>query len=323
MKKIATYTTEGNRKIFACEIDEVAFTVGEEVHYGKIANSTYTLPKVQANENQILVLENEGTEKEAWILQDKVLQGTFYEKQGGKMENEIFVRDISRFTQIPPLEFYDDGTTQNFNETLQAWEYSNKGGTLLEKELAQRLESAKIERLKQLESDWQASKLIVIQNGNTIIIKHDTEERKIFLDNIELVKNESTKSNTVLSYRQVDKENKCRYSITLVYYIWKYLFADSFLFVGASGFEESVRSKNEGEYTLAKLKIENATTTDGVNNVVYDFINPQGIVIDISVKAEEMLANTETPEAIKQMILFEKEKDPNGEIHLIKKEKCQ
>lgn len=317
MKQIAEYKLINGKKCFTSLQNEIF----HEGKYQKFANSTYTLPKVQANENQYLVLENEGTDKEAWILEDKVLKGVFYEKQGGKMATEIFVRDSARFTEIPPLAFYDDGTTQIFNEDLQEFEYNNRGGVLLEKELAEQLESAKIERLKQLESNWQASKLIVIQNGNTIRIKHDTEERKFFLDNIELVKNETTNSNTVLSYRQVDKEEKCQYRISLVYYIWKYLFADLFLIARLSGFKESIRSKNEGEYTITKLKIENARTIEELNAIVCDFVNPQGVIIDVSVKAKEIFEHADTPENVKQLIL--KLTDKNGEIHLIEKVLCQ
>ncbi len=313
MKQIAEYKLINGKKCFTSLQNEI-FHEGE---YHKFANSTYTLPKVQANENQYLALENEGTENEAWILCEKTLKGTFYEKQGGKIENEIFLRDIERYTEVPKLEEYDDGSIQTFNEELQAWEYTEKGGILLEKELKEELEKAKKERLAQLENDFNASKLIVIQNGNTIVIKHDTFEREHFLKNIELVVNETTQTNTVLSYRQNDIENRCQYRISLVYYIWKYIFIDLFLVARSSGFKESIRSKNQGEYTIAQLKIANVKTIEELNGVTCNFVNPQGTVIDVSVKAKEIFDNSNTPDDVKALI--SKLTDAEGNVHLIEK----
>lgn len=309
--KIADFEIINDKKVFKAIID--APKIGEE--YFTTATSTIILPTVLPNNNQYLVLENE-----EWVLFEKELNDIFYKKDNCELVNTIFQKDIDLYTKIPPLESFN-GTIQQFNNELQVWEYIEKGEILLEKERLEALEIAKKESLTQLQNDYNASKVIVIQNGNTITIKHDTEERKFFLDNIELVKNETTNSNTVLSYRQVDKENKCRYSISLVYYIWKYLFTDLFLVARSSGFRELIRSKNEGEYTLAKLKIENARTIDELNAVVCDFVNPQGIVIDVSVKAKEIFEHPDTPENVKQLIL--KLTNENGEIHLIEKVLCQ
>jgi len=312
MKQVAEYKLINGKKCFASIQEAVSF----EGEYHKFANSTYTLPKVQANENQYLVLENEGTENEAWILQEKTLKGTFYEKQGGKIENEIFLRDAQRYTEVPKLEEYEDGTVQTFNEELQVWEYTEKGGTLLEKERIEALEIAKKERLTQLQNDYNASKVIVIQNGETITIKHDTNEREHFWKNIELVSNETTQNHAVLTYRQNDIENNCQYRISLVPFVWQYLFNDLFLFKRSSGFKESIRSKNEGEYTFAKFRITNSQTIEGLNAVSYNFINPQGLIIDISAKATQMLDDINVSQEIKDLI---RDRTQNGEIHLIEK----
>lgn len=309
--KIADFEIINDKKVFKAIID--APKIGEE--YFTIANSTRILPTVLPNNNQYLVLENE-----EWVLFEKELNDIFYKKDNCELVNTIFQKDIDLYTKIPPLKAFN-GTIQQFNNELEVWEYIEKGEILLEKERLEALEIAKKERLTQLQNDYNASKVIVIQNGNTIRIEHDTEERKFFLDNIELVKNETMNSNTVLSYRQIDKEEKCQYRLSLVYYIWKYLFADLFLIARSSGFKESIRSKNEGEYTVTKLKIENARTIEELNAVVCDFVNPQGVIIDVSVKAKEIFEHTDTPENVKQLI--SKLTDKNGEIHLIEKVLCQ
>jgi hypothetical protein len=58
-----------------------------------------------------------------------------------------------------------------------------------------------------------------------------------------------------------------------------------------------------------------------LNAIVCDFVNPQGVIIDVSVKAKEIFEHADTPENVKQLIL--KLTDKNGEIHLIEKVLCQ
>lgn len=321
MMKIAIYTIENNCKIFSSESDAVELIEDGKIIYSKIYNSTFTLPKVQANENQNLILANEGTEQEEWILQDKVLQGTFYEKSSGRVETEIFKRDIDKYTEIPHLPQYEDGTMQEFNDTLQVWEYTTKGKILLQIELAEQLENAKIERLRQLESDWEASKLIVIQNGETIYIKHDTKQRDEFIKKIEQVQKEDMLSKVTVSYYQ--QQDGDIYEISFVPYIWTFIFGELFMSTRDSGLKESSRYHNKKIFDIYSLKIENAKTLEELNALSFRFDNPNGIIININQKAIEMLENSETPDWIKKMILAEKLKNANGEIHLIKKIVCQ
>jgi|694.fasta_scaffold75829_5 hypothetical protein len=304
--KIADFEITNDKKVFKAIID--APKIGEE--YFTIANSTKILPTVLPNNNQYLVLENE-----EWVLFEKEINDIFYKKDNCELVNTVFQKDIDLYTKIPPLKAFN-GTIQKFNNKLQAWEYVEKGEILLEKERIEALEIAKKERLTQLQNDYNASKVIVIQNGETITIKHDTNEREHFWKNIELVSNETTQNHAVLTYRQNDIENNCQYRISLVPFVWQYLFNDLFLFKRSSGFKESIRSKNEGEYTFAKFRITNSQTIEGLNAVSYNFINPQGLIIDISAKATQMLDDINVSQEIKDLI---RDRTQNGEIHLIEK----
>ena len=304
--KIADFEITNGKKVFKAIID--APKIGEE--YFTIANSTKILPTTLPNNNQYLVLENE-----EWVLFEKEVNDIFYKKDNCELVNTIFQKDIDLYTKIPPLKSFN-GTIQKFNNKLQAWEYVEKGEILLEKERLEALEIAKKEHLTQLQNDYNASKVIVIQNGETITIKHDTKEREYFWKNIELVSNETTQNHAVLTYRQNDIENNCQYRISLIPFVWQYLFNDLFLFKRSSGFKESIRSKNEGEYTFAKFRITNSQTIEGLNAVSYNFINPQGLIIDISAKATQMLDDINVSQEIKDLI---RDRTQNGEIHLIEK----
>ena len=283
----------------------------------------YTEVKPVFNSDTHFAMFDENSQ--TWNYKEFSPLGVFYNKKSmAKIEirsqyDADYAADL--YTNISPLQEYEDGTIQVFNDTLQAWEYTEKGEILLEKERLEALEIAKKERLTQLQKDYNASKVIVIQNGETITIKHDTKEREWFWKNIEIVLNETTEQNTVLVYRQLDTENLCQYKISLVCYVWKYIFSDLFLITKSSGFKESIRSKNEGEYTFAKFRITNSQTIEGLNAVSYNFINPQGLIIDISVKAQEMFENPETPDYIKSLITNSVKAD--DKIHLIEKELCQ
>jgi len=106
-------------------------------------------------------------ENKVWILKDKKISGYFYEKKGGKMETEIFIRDIDKYTETPPFEDFGDGSIQDFNETLQYWEYVKKQEKVLELEFSKIQESKIIE----IQKDYQLSQQILIKNGKSVLIK--------------------------------------------------------------------------------------------------------------------------------------------------------
>ncbi len=309
--------------IYAYDLDKVFINETVEkispLDGSRIVPQFYTEIKPVFNNNTHFAIFDEGSQ--SWNYKEFSPIGVLYNKQTMdkiEVKSQLDLRySTDLYTDIIPLQEYDDGSIQAFNEELQTWEYTEKGATLLEKERIEALEVAKKEHLAQLENDYNASKVITIQNGNTIVIKHDTFEREHFLKNIELVGNETTQTNTVLSYRQNDIENRCQYRISLVYYIWKYIFIDLFLVGRSSGFKESIRSKNQGEYTIAQLKIANVKTIEELNGVTCNFVNPQGTVIDVSVKAKKIFDNSNTPDDVKALI--SKLTDAEGNVHLIEK----
>jgi hypothetical protein len=254
-----------------------------------------------------------------WIVKDKKISGSFYEKKGGKMETEIFLCDIEKYTEIEPFEDFGDGSIQNFNEALQVWEYTKKGNIVLEYEMKNLVELSKKQKLEELERNFNSSKLIVIQNGETMVIKHDTNKRREFMKNLEIVTNEYSDQKGVLRYWQHDDENNCIYTIVLSTYIWKYIFSDLFSFTSQNGFKPSIRTENEFTYEITKAKISNATTLEEIMKISYNLINPSGLVIDISIKAKEIFDNPNTPESIKEEIVKLTTEDG---IHLIKKILC-
>jgi len=258
-------------------------------------------------------------ELQKWTVKDKEISGSFYEKKNGKIETEIFLCDIEKYTQIKPFQDFDDGSIQNFNEALQVWEYTKKGNIVLEYEMKKLVELSKKQKLEALERDFNASKLIVIQNGETIVIKHDTKEREEFIKNIEIITNEYNDKKGALIYWQEDIENRCTYNITLSTYIWNYIFSDLFSFARPSGFKTCSRTENKLTYQTTKAKILNATTLEEIMKISYNLINPSGIVIDISIKAKEIFDNPNTPASIKEEIVKLTTEDG---IHLIKKILC-
>ena len=304
--KIADFEITNGKKVFKAIID--APKIGEE--YFTIANSTKILPTVLPNNNQYLVLENE-----EWVLFEKELNDIFYKKDNCELVNTIFQKDIDLYTKIPPLKSFN-GTIQQFNNELEVWEYTEKGSELLELEFQERLQILKDTKFIQLSDSYKASKLIVIQNGETIKIEHNTVERDYFFKNIEFMSNETIQSRSVLTYRQDDIKNNCQYSLALVPYIWQYLFNDLFLFERSSGFKESIRSSNQGMYSKTQLRIDNAKTIEELNQISFNFINPNGLVIDISEKATQMLNDVNVSQEIKDLI---SDRTQNGEIHLIEK----
>ena len=70
-------------------------------------------------------------------------------------------------------------------------------------------------------------------------------------------------------------------------------------------------------YELALEKINNASTQAELDAITWSFLNPQGIVIDVNDKANEMLADSEVSDFAKAAINTAKDLI-TGEIHLVK-----
>ncbi len=159
--KIADFEITNDKKVFKAIID--APKIGEE--YFTIANSTKILPTVLPNNNQYLVLENE-----EWILFEKEINDIFYKKDNCELVSKVFQKDINLYTKIPPLKSFN-GTIQQFNNELQAWEYVEKGSELLELEFQEKLKILTDTKLNKIRSDYQQAQQVLLKNGKAILIR--------------------------------------------------------------------------------------------------------------------------------------------------------
>lgn len=182
------------------------------------------------------------------------------------------------------------------------------------------LEALKKEKTRLLNNDFNVSKKITIQNGNTLIIEHDTPERRIFLEKLTTVLQESLVSNVSISYQQ--KVNNVMYRFSALPTIWNYIFKDLFLVDRKTsdgtltGFKENSRERNKIIFDAVELKIQNTTTTEELNAISWEFANPNGIFINVNEKAAQMLNDPTVDDFTK--LAINKLKDPEtGQIHLI------
>lgn len=253
---------------------------------------------------------------DAWVLENLKESGTFYLKTDATEFSEIVKKDADLYTQIATLQKYDDGTTQAFDDATQSWEYTFKGADLLEAERLEALEASKQVKITQLKKDFNASKKITIQNGNTLIIEHDTSERKYFLKLIEEVSNLDSIPNTAYEYEQSTDVGGLGFRILPE--IATYIFKDLFVATLKNGTKVNARRHNKSIiYNNILSQIKNATTQSELDAVTWTFANPQGIVIDVNNKAAEMLADPTVSDFAKAAI--NAAKDPaTGEIHLVK-----
>ena len=179
--------------------------------------------------------------------------------------------------------------------------YISNGGTVIDLAGIIDLKNLKIQKKTQLELSFNNSKFIKILGATiSIDIKNNTTQRDRFLELIEKVGKEESSNSAVLTYYQTETDKV--YDITFVPYIWQYIYTQLFLTQRPSGFKESLRYVNRRKYDEYFLKIENATTLEAVNAIDFQFISPNGIVIDINQNAHDMLNDVEVPQRIKDLI---------------------
>jgi hypothetical protein len=170
-----------------------------------------------------------------------------------------------------------------------------------------------------LEFDFNASKKITIQNGTTLIVEHDTPERAYFLKLIENVSNLSTTRGAFIYKQRTDAGVL---ALRILPEIATYIFKDLFVATLANAHQTEVNSRVHNQttvYELALEKINNATTQAELDSIsdTWNFLHPQGILIDVNTKAAEMLADPTVSQFAKDAI--NAAKDPaTGEIHLVK-----
>lgn len=194
---------------------------------------------------------------------------------------------------------------------LIGWQYSNG-------ELYKPLQILKEEKLEELKKDLNESKKIIIQNGKTLVIEHDTPERKHFLKLIEDVSNLSSMQGGAFVYEQQTDEGKLAFRILPE--IATYIFKDLFITTLANTQKTKVNSRVHNRttvYELALEQINKANTQAELDAIKWDFLNPNGIVIDVNAKAKKMLVDPTVSKFTKDTI--NAVKDPStGEIHLVK-----
>jgi hypothetical protein len=308
MRLIYAYDSEQYfTKIIEQNIDELT---GE--YPPVVFGTTQPTPTYNAN------LEIPKFVNDAWILEDLKESGVFYLKADATELTEIAKKDADLYTTIEPLKKYDDGTTQAFNDATQAWEYTFKGADLLEAERLEALHASKQDSIAQLESDYNESKKITIQNGKTLIIAHDTPERDKFLDLIEKVSNLSTTQGAAFIYEQQTDVGKL--ALRILPEIAAYIFKDLFIATLANAQQTKVNSRVHNKttvYELALEKINDATTQAELDLVTWTFLKPAGIVIDVNTEAVKMLNDATVSQFAKDAI--NASTDPTtGEIHLVK-----
>lgn len=176
----------------------------------------------------------------------------------------------------------------------------------------------KSNRVLDLETDFNASKKITVQNGKTLEVEYDTPERDIFLKLIEDVSNLSTTEGAAFIYEQQTDAGKL--ALRILPEIAAYIFKDLFVATLNNPQQTKVNSRVHNKttvYELAREEINKATTQAELDAITWNFLNETGIVIDVNDKAEQMLEDPTVSDVAKAAI--NAAKDPTtGEIHLVK-----
>ncbi len=214
------------------------------------------------------------------------------------------------------LTFYSEAewAFDSLSGDLQ-WDVSNSTAKptsekFLELEKVLTLNADKATKIELLNRDFNASKKITIQNGNTLIIEHDTPERDYFLQLIEIVS--KLRPTEAVEYVQG------KLGFRILSEIAAYIFKDLFTATLTNGTELNARKRNKTTiYNNALENINNVATQTELDAVTWNFLNPDGIIINVNNKAAEMLADPTVSDFAKAAI--NAAKDPiTNEIHLVK-----
>ena len=241
---------------------------------------------------------------DAWILEDLKETGVFYLKTNATEFAEIPKKDANLYTTIEPLQKYDDGTTQAFDDATQAWEYLVKGDDLLEAERLEALEASKQAKFSQLKIDFDKSKKITLKNGTTWVIEGATY--KALKDKLTLIFSDNADLTKVYTFFEGDIF-KPNYYVNVICYIWRYILKDFYEIVLGVG-------NNRKVYDFAKSDIINAQDLTTLNAITWSFT--PAVVIDVSEIAMELEQQADTPQYVLDVIAAAK--DAQGEIHLVK-----
>tara|TARA_Y100000401_G_scaffold29233_2_gene21291 strand:- start:5959 stop:6765 length:807 start_codon:yes stop_codon:yes gene_type:complete len=252
--------------------------------------------------------------------------------QGG-VENFCFLRDREVMESFGnDMSKWIALECENFNEEKNYKILNNKLFEVGENEystyfLQEELDKQKKLKLKELNEVYNNSKKIIIQNGNTLVISHDTPEREHFIANLPKLPNWNEVSffgnykHSTLGYWQ--SEGKKIYGFFADSIIWSEVFGS--LFIDKES-KTLIFAQNKRFYDIYKNKVSNAKTISELNSISFKGIS-NGIMINIKNEAELILekfkpslVSITVKNGIKKNITkaIKEIQDENGEIHLIK-----
>ena len=223
-------------------------------------------------------------------------------------DSNIIIR--AKFTSYGLPDEIEVSTELDITEIL-GYKYENG-------QLVASLQSSKREKIKELTNAFNASKEITIQNGTTLVIKHDTPERDKFLKIIEDVSNLNSTQGAAFIYEQQTDSGKL--ALRILPEIAAYIFKDLFIATLNNTQQTKVNSRVYNKttvYELALEEINDATTQAELDSITWNFLHYTGILIDVNDKANQMLNDASVSDVAKAAI--NAAKDPiTNEIHLVK-----
>lgn len=242
----------------------------------------------------------------------EIIESIFYKKTDAGEENTIEVAHKNEYTQIPPLKKYNDGTTQAFNDDLEAWEYTFKGEELLAYEAKIELEGAKNQKINELEAAYEKSKKIkFVQAKNEEMNILDRDHFFDMISSLRRGEKELNGEGDLVIKRHINHQD--RKELVAIVYFQRLVFYDKFMHAHA-GMLISIRDENYCRFFKFKAAIEQCQTQDSLDLIAFNFLNPDGVLIDVHAEAESLLKNPETPDIVKQKI--EDRRGDDGYIRL-------
>lgn len=165
-----------------------------------------------------------------------------------------------------------------------------------------------------LKLDFAKSKKITIKNGNSLVITAETPERKFFLDQLYQISRLQENSNAVHSYHQKEDGYVLRFSALV--YLWNKVFHQLFI-VDDNQSKRLKRYENRYIYDLITNRITNAKTVEELEFIKWNFIDSDGITINVNEIVSLIEASNETPQFVIDAI--NKARGSDGNLHLIQK----
>jgi hypothetical protein len=256
-----------------------------------------------------------------WFSDNNYLSSLFSECEREEIgdKGEIFNRELiqnieeSLLKGYNPITHFLSVTASNDGSVIS---YVEKTEDTLEQYY---LTDKKIDKLTALDLAYKLSQKITIQNGKTLIIEHDTLDRKYFdtiLTNYVYDINASDElSSTVTTYAQDGLV------ISMLPIFWNRLLNSCFKKPTSTGLSENINSYNGLLNKKLKRMIQKCTTAAELDLVHFDFYKADGIVISITAEAEKLqdsLIGREDYDFL--MGLVNSPKGVDGTIHLIQEQ---